>query len=115
VFRPLWRSFCGAYEQIVPVPRNSELWYDERDIAFLREDEKDAAEIQNLRAQTYRQLIDAGADPDTVVPAIVNDDMSLLKYSGLFSVQLQPPGTMTPADSPDMPDDVPDPAADDAA
>lgn len=103
VFRPLWRSFCGAYENIVPTPRNAELWYDERDIAFLREDEKDAAEIQNLRATTVRQLVDAGFEAETVVDAIENDDFSLLAHSGLFSVQLQPPGTTTP-DTVEVPD-----------
>lgn len=100
VFRPLWRSFCNSYEPILPVPRNSELWYDDRDIAFLREDEKDAAEIQFLRAQTHRQLLDAGYESDSVVKAIENDDFSQLVHSGLFSVQLQPPGTQTPAPDP---------------
>jgi hypothetical protein len=113
VFRPLWRSFCGAYEQIVPIPRNSELWYDERDIAFLREDEKDAAEIQVMRASAIKQLLDAGYTADTVVKAIDNDDMSLLEHSGLFSVQLQPAGTSTPdpepAPEPDpAPEETPD-------
>lgn len=112
LFRPLWRSFCGSYEQIVTVPRNSELWYDERDIAFLREDEKDAAEIQQIRATSIRALLDAGYEADSVVAAIENDDFSLLTHSGLFSVQLQPPGTTTPEPEPD-PDPDPDPEVDD--
>lgn len=93
LFRPLWRQFCGSYEQIVPVPRNSELWYDAADISFLQEDMKDAADIQNKRAQTVRALLDAGFEADSVVEAVDNDDFSLLVHSGLFSVQLQPPGT----------------------
>lgn len=96
LFRPLWRSICAAYEPIVAVPRNAELWYDERDIAFLREDEKDAADIQSIRANSIRALLDAGYEADSVVKAIENDDFSLLTHSGLFSVQLQPPGTTTP-------------------
>jgi hypothetical protein len=99
LFRPLWRSFCGSYEQIIPVPRNSELWYDERDIAFLREDAKDQADIQSVRAQSIRTLVDAGYEPDSVVDAVDADDMSLLVHSGLFSVQLQEAGTTpTPGD-----------------
>jgi hypothetical protein len=96
LFRPLWRSFAGAYESIVDVPPASELWYDERDIAFLREDAKDSAEIQSVRAQSIRQLTDAGFEADSVIKAIANDDMTLLVHSGLFSVQLQEPGTPEP-------------------
>jgi len=92
VFRPLWRQFCGSMEQIIPVPRNAELWYDERDISFLKEDLMDAAKIQNTRAQTIRQLVDGGYTAESVIAAVDNDDFSLLEHSGLFSVQLQPPG-----------------------
>jgi hypothetical protein len=98
VFRPLWRQFCGSLEQIVTVPRNSELWYDDRDIPFLQEDLKDSAEIQNQRAQTVRTLLDAGYEADSVIDAVENDDFSLLSHSGLFSVQLQPPGTQESSD-----------------
>ena len=100
LFRPLWRSVCAAYEPIVAVPRNSELWFDERDIAFLREDEKDAAEIQSTRAQSVRTLLDAGYDAASVVDAIENDDFTLLKHTGLFSVQLQAPGTQPSTQEP---------------
>ena len=96
VFRPLWREFCGSMEQIVTVPRNAELWYDESDIAFLKEDRKDNAEIQQSKAQTIRALTDAGYTAESVVTAVENDDFSLLDHSGLFSVQLQPPGTSQP-------------------
>lgn len=91
-FRPLWDEYFGVLEQIVTVPRNSMLWYDEKFIPFLQDDEKDAADIQNTRAQTIRSLLDAGWEPDSVVAAVDNDDFSLLTHSGLFSVQLQPPG-----------------------
>jgi hypothetical protein len=110
LFRPLWRSICSAYEPIVAVPRNSELWYDERDIAFLREDEKDAADIQNTRAGSIRALLDAGYEADSVTSAIENDDFTLLKHTGLFSVQLQPPGTTEP--EPDPAPDIEDPSDD---
>jgi phage portal protein BeeE len=91
----LWSNVAGSLETIVPPPAGSRLWVDDR-IPFLREDRKDAAEIQQLKAQTIRQLVDAGYDADTVVAAVDAEDMTLLKHSGLFSVQLQPPGTTEP-------------------
>lgn len=80
-------------ETIIPPPTGTQLWYDDRDIAFLREDRKDQAEIQSMEAQTARTLVDAGWEAETVVAAIANQDWSLLKHTGLFSVQLQAPGS----------------------
>jgi hypothetical protein len=81
---------------LVPPPqRASRLWYDDRDVEFLREDEKDAAEIRASDAQTMRTLLDAGYQPDAVVEYVDSGEASRLrgKHSGLFSVQLQPAGT----------------------
>ncbi len=94
--RPQWRSACAALESVVRVPDGTRLWYDDRDIAFLREDQKDAAEIQQIKASTIRQYVDSGYLPDSAVAAVENDDRSLLVHSGLFSVQLQPPGSNKP-------------------
>lgn len=100
--RPQWRSACAALSTVVRSPAapgaqgTVRLWYDDRDIAFLREDRLDSAEIAFRQAQTIRALTDAGYTADTVVPAVMSEDMSLLKHSGLFSVQLQPPGTTAP-------------------
>jgi phage portal protein BeeE len=93
--RPLWRSVCGALEKLVPVPGGAHLWYDDRDIAFLQEDQKDAADIQSVRAATIHTLIAAGFDPDTVIDAVNAEDFSRLTHTGMFSVQLQPAGTIT--------------------
>lgn len=92
--RPLWRSLVGSYGTLVDVPSDAELWYDARDVAFLREDLKEEAEIRQLDAVTMRQLIDAGFEPESVKSALQNDDMSLLAHTGLFSVQLQSPGSV---------------------
>jgi hypothetical protein len=78
---------------IVNVPAGSELWYDDCDIAFLKEDQQDAANIQQTKAVTIKQLIDAGFESDSVVSAVTAGDLSLLQHTGLFSVQLQPAGT----------------------
>lgn len=89
--RPLWRNVCASLEPLVNAPSNGELWYDDRDVAFLREDAKERAETQQLDAQTMRTLIDAGYEPKTVVDAVTSGDYAKLKHTGLFSVQLQPP------------------------
>jgi hypothetical protein len=90
-FRPLWRNVCGSLATIVPPPRGSELWYDEVNIPFLLDDAEDRAKIQQVKASTIRQLVDAGYETASVVTAVEAEDMSLLKHTGLFSVQLQPP------------------------
>jgi phage portal protein BeeE len=95
--RPLWRAVCGALQTLVPLPRDgTRLWFDDGDIPFCQEDVKDAADIKAVEAQALRTLVDAGFTPLSAVEAIGTGDMSLLKHSGLYSVQLQPAGT-TPA------------------
>jgi phage portal protein BeeE len=96
--RPLWRNFAGSMGTIIPTPSDARLWYDDRDIAFLREDARDSAEIQGRESQTIRTLVDAGYDPATVIDAVLNSDWTRLVHTGLYSVQLQPPGTTTPAE-----------------
>lgn len=90
---PLWQNAAGSLATLVRTPPGSRLWYDARQVPFLREDSKDAAEILFRKASTMRQLVDAGFKPETVVDAIEAEDYSILKHSGLYSVQLQPPGT----------------------
>lgn len=91
--RPLWRNFAGSIASIVDVPPGAELWYDDRDIPFLAEDQKDAAAVQAQQAGSIRSLTDAGFEPDAVIDAVVSGDLKRLtgKHAGLYSVQLQPP------------------------
>lgn len=95
--RPLWRNVSGSLSTIVAPPASAELWYDERDIAFLREDAADAANIQSVRATTVTVLIREGFTAESAIAAVDNDDFRLLKHTGLVSVQLQAPGTSSPA------------------
>lgn len=88
--RPLWRNFAGSASTIIAVPGASQLWYDDRDVPFLQEDRKDAAEIQGREAATIAALIREGYTPDSVVAAVENDNWGLLKHTGLVSVQLHP-------------------------
>ncbi len=101
--RPLWRSAAAALQSVVPAPGGSRLWFDDRDVAFLREDAKDNAEIRQMEAGTIRQLVDAGYEPETVTAAVLAGDYSKLKHSGLYSVQLQPPGTQSKPEQPALP------------
>jgi hypothetical protein len=89
---PLWTSAASALGQVVQPPADSRLWYDARDIPFLREDAKDDAEIKAQDASTMRQLVDGGFEPDTVVDAVLSGDWTRLVHSGKLSVQLQEPG-----------------------
>jgi phage portal protein BeeE len=98
--RPLWRNAAGSLASLVNVPADAELWFDDRDIAFLREDSRDRAEIARIRAQTVDAYIKAGFEPDWAIEAVANEDEMLLKghHTGLVSVQMQPPAIEQPAD-----------------
>lgn len=91
--RPLWRNAAGSLASLVRVPGRSELWYDDRDIPFLQEDMKDAADIQKVNAEAIKGLTEAGYSPDSVVDAVTAGDLNRLQHSGMYSVQLQSPGS----------------------
>jgi hypothetical protein len=93
--RPLWRNMAGSLSAIIRIAPGAELWYDDRDIPFLAEDVKDAAEVQGMNAQAIRTLVDGGFDPDAVIDAVTAGDLRRLKgnHGGLLPVQLQPPGS----------------------
>jgi hypothetical protein len=96
--RPLWRNMAGSLANIIDVPANAELWYDDRDIPFLQEDQKDAAEILSIKAQAIKALTEAGFT--NAVEAIEAGDLNRLTHTGLFSVQLQPAGNQnTPSEA----------------
>lgn len=102
--RPLWRMASASLAKpvIVRVPSGTRLWYDARDIEFLKEDRKDAADIQSINAATIRTLIEAGFEPNEVVQAVEANDLARLfkHHTGLVSVQLNAPGTTSPQPTP---------------
>jgi hypothetical protein len=52
LLRPYWRMACAALEPLLSKPYTAaQLWYDDRDVAFLKEDVKDAAEIRQADAR----------------------------------------------------------------
>lgn len=94
--RPLWRNACASLAQIIRVPSDAELWYDDRDIKALQEDQADAANIMQTDATSAQTLVNAGFEPSSVIAAVAARDMTLLVHTGLTSVQLQPPGADLP-------------------
>jgi phage portal protein BeeE len=103
---PLWQNAAGSTEPLLPRPgnfgtgRDVRLWYDVSDVPFLREDAKDQSEIAFQRAQTIRQYVDSGFTPESAVAAVNAQDERLLVHTGLFSVQLQEPGSQQEAPAP---------------
>lgn len=109
--RPLWRSVAASYQSIIDMPsRNGtvRLWYDDRDIAFLRTDLKEAADIMAQDSASIIKFVQGGFTPESSVSAVAAKDATLLEHSGLLSVQLIPPG-QNPSDAA-LPDDSKPPA-----
>jgi hypothetical protein len=103
--RFLWENVSGSLAVLLNVPPGAVLWYDDRDIAFLRVDRVEAAQIRQTDASTMQTLINSGWEPDTARDALLaGGDWSMLVHSGLYSVQLQLP-------VPEQPEPAPVPAA----
>lgn len=101
--RPWWRNACASLQPLVTPPgASTELWYDDSGISFLFDDASDLADIRAKDASALRQLIDAGWDPDAAVEYLRSNDLGRLlnQHTGLFSVQLQPPGSQGPSATP---------------
>jgi hypothetical protein len=97
--RPLWRSCCAALATVVRVPTSTRLWYDDRDVPALQEDEKDAASIEQVKASTIASLVREGFTAESAVAAVMAQDMRLLEHTGRLSVQLKGADDGTPDDT----------------
>lgn len=91
--KPLLRMAAEALAALVEVPGGNELWWDERDIAFFREDEKDRAQVLMTDMSAIDSGIRAGWDPDAVVKAVQDRNLGQLlgNHTGLVSVQMMSP------------------------
>jgi portal protein len=94
--RPLWGAAAGALGSIIPAPAGAELWYDDTGISFLKEDLLDAAEIQGKQVTQITELVTAGYTPQSAIAAVMAGDLRRLEHSGMYSVQLHPPGEVAP-------------------
>jgi hypothetical protein len=97
--RPQWRSVSAAAAGLLAPPdRPARLWTDDRDIPFLREDQKDAAEIQRIDGSTIVSLSTGGFTRKSAVVAVAARDMTLLEEDpNWVSVQLQQASGPAPA------------------
>jgi phage portal protein BeeE len=94
----LWRNVSASLQTLVPPPQGAQLVIDKRDIPFLREDAKDAVEIQQNMASTIVSLATGGFTRDSAIAAVVAQDMTLLvEDPNWVSVQLQASAGPTPA------------------
>ncbi|MEX0789815.1 MAG: phage portal protein, partial [Actinomycetota bacterium] len=81
----LWTNAVASLSTLVDGDAGVELWFDKSEIPFLQDDLKDTAEIQAQRAAAIRSLTEAGYQPQSVVDAIENDDLTQLAHTGVFS------------------------------
>ena len=84
----LWQSVAAALAPLVNVPDGSRLWYDVSGIPALRDGEAERAATMQVLAQTASTLLTAGYESESIVDALTSGDLTLLKHTGLVSVQL---------------------------
>lgn len=91
---PTLQDLAGALSTLVNVPSDAELWFDVADMPLLREDAKDAAEIEQIKATTITLYVREGFTAKSAIAAVNGQDVNLLQHTDLVSVQLQPPGAL---------------------
>jgi Phage portal protein len=79
--RPHWRSFCGAFSQIMDVPAGNRLWYDTSDIAALADGELERGQAALVKAQALLALQQAGYEQMSAVAAVDSMDLTQLKLA----------------------------------
>lgn len=90
LFRPLWRIASASIEPVLVKPsETAQLWFDPRDVAFLRDDAKAEAEVQKIKAEALQHLWNSGWEPETAKKAILSNDFNHLTHTGLKPVQAQ--------------------------
>jgi phage portal protein BeeE len=97
---PTLQDLANSLAAVVTVPADAELWFDPADMPILREDAKDAADIEAVKASTINSYLREGFTAESAIAAVRGQDVSLLRHTGLISVQLQPPGTVLPGGAP---------------
>ncbi len=93
---PTLQDLCAALAPLVTVPSDADLWFNTDDMPILREDAKDAADIEQVKQTTIVGYVNSGFTPESAVAAVSAGDVALLKHTNLVSVQLQPPGSASP-------------------
>jgi phage portal protein BeeE len=92
----LWEEAAAAMSNLLKPPNQShELVVIGDDMPFLQDDAIDQATINKTGVSTIAVAVRDGFEPQSAIDAVVNNDLSQLKHTGMLSVQLQPPGTVT--------------------
>lgn len=94
---PSLQDLAGSLAAIVKVPNDAELWFDTGDMPILREDARDAAEIEQIKMTTITGYVREGFTAKSSVAAVNGQDVNLLEHTGKVSVQLQEPGAGQPS------------------
>lgn len=97
---PTLQDLCASLSTLLNVPADAELWFDPADMPILREDAKDAADIEHVKMQSITQYVREGFTAESAVAAVQGQDVRLLKHTGRLSVQLQRPGEVVPPAAP---------------
>jgi phage portal protein BeeE len=80
---PLWRSACACLSgPVVDAPQGSQLWYDTRNIAALRQDELERSQALQVQAAAIRELAQMNFEPESIKDYIQTGDVMLLKHPG---------------------------------
>jgi phage portal protein BeeE len=77
--RPEWRSFFGAFSQIMDVPAGNRLWFDTGDIAALQDGELEKSQAALVRGQAVLAHVQSGATLESAAKAVDAGDITLLK------------------------------------
>jgi phage portal protein BeeE len=94
---PALQDLAAALAPLVKVPADAELWFDPADMPILREDAKDAAEIESVKASTIVSLAMGGFTRSSAIAAVIGQNMTLLQEDpNWVSVQLQQSGAAAP-------------------
>jgi phage portal protein BeeE len=94
---PTLQDLAASLAPMVRVPSDAELWTNTRDMPILREDAKDAADIESTKAATIVKLSTSGFTRKSAVAAVTAEDMTLLEEDpNWVSVQLQQSGGQAP-------------------
>jgi phage portal protein BeeE len=93
---PTLQDLAASLAPLVDVPADAELWTDVGDMPILREDAKDAAEINQIKMATAVAGVNGGFEAESVKAFVDSGDVRVLKHTNLVSVQLQQPGAERP-------------------
>jgi phage portal protein BeeE len=87
---PTLADYAASLAPMVSVPNGAQLWFDASDMPILREDSRDAADIEQVKQTTIAGYINIGFTAESAIQAVSQGDVTLLQRDPNWtSVQLQ--------------------------